>query len=347
MGKLKWHKRDHHALLYDVRELTLEERGAYNTILDLIYQHDGALKDDDRFICGWLGCDGRVWKRLKASLIGAGKLYLCDGKIHNETADEVASHGLDLVEIKAQARRGKGGKQAEQSSKNNKLKKPPENHPRVDSEIKESPNGDSPPISPRSAVDDCQSDLFAEQADPELSLRPAKPSQSEAVVVAYGSTPSIPAKREEAPHDEAAAIWNEICGDMMPNCRDWTKDRSRAFAARFKKNCKGNIEVWRDICRRIRASDFCCGYNDRGWRADIDFAMREKSWVRVLEGKYDNVKNARTARNGNPIEAIQILRNRDEHRKQQAEADGIEDDEPRLLPYNPWETSFESKPHRH
>ena len=37
MGTLKWYKRDPDAALSGMFELTLEERGAYNTILDLIY----------------------------------------------------------------------------------------------------------------------------------------------------------------------------------------------------------------------------------------------------------------------------------------------------------------------
>ena len=42
MGVVKWYKRDPNAALTGMASLTLEERGAYNTILDLIYAHDGA-----------------------------------------------------------------------------------------------------------------------------------------------------------------------------------------------------------------------------------------------------------------------------------------------------------------
>jgi len=65
MGILKWYKRDPRAALAGMMGLSLEERGAYNTILDLIYCHDGALVDDPRLISGWLGVDPRVWRRLR------------------------------------------------------------------------------------------------------------------------------------------------------------------------------------------------------------------------------------------------------------------------------------------
>ncbi len=87
MGKLKWYKRDPDAALNGMSELTLEERGAYNTVLDLIYSRDGHLRDDDRFIAGNCGCDIRVWRRIKSRLIELGKLFVLEGAIHNDRAD--------------------------------------------------------------------------------------------------------------------------------------------------------------------------------------------------------------------------------------------------------------------
>lgn len=102
---------------------------------------------------------------------------------------------------------------------------------------------------------------------------------------------SLPAKHTAVPYAEAAEIWNNTCGDLLPKISKWPKGRASAFAKRFKNDCKGNLEVWRDVCNRVRASDFCCGNSDRAWRADIDFALQESSWVKITEGKYDNVKS--------------------------------------------------------
>ena len=41
MGTLKWYKRDPRAALAGMMKLTLEECGAYNKILDLIYLRGG------------------------------------------------------------------------------------------------------------------------------------------------------------------------------------------------------------------------------------------------------------------------------------------------------------------
>ena len=88
MGTLKWYKRDPRAALAGMRGLSLEERGAYNTILDLIYIHDGALEDNPREICHELHCNAQRWQRLKARLLDAGKIYIHNGCIRNERADD-------------------------------------------------------------------------------------------------------------------------------------------------------------------------------------------------------------------------------------------------------------------
>jgi hypothetical protein len=99
MGSLKWYKRDPRAALAGMRNLTLEERGAYNTILDLIYIHDGALEDDARFLCKELNTNIRGWRRLKARLLDLGKIYIHAGHIRNERADDEVLFAQRLVKV--------------------------------------------------------------------------------------------------------------------------------------------------------------------------------------------------------------------------------------------------------
>ena len=99
MGTLKWYKRDPRAALTGMMGLTLEERGAYNTILDLIYCHDGALVDDAREICNWLNCNVRTWKRIRARLMDLGKLYVHGGCLRNERADNEVAYGQTLAKL--------------------------------------------------------------------------------------------------------------------------------------------------------------------------------------------------------------------------------------------------------
>jgi hypothetical protein len=40
--------------------------------------------------------------------------------------------------------------------------------------------------------------------------------------------------------------------------------------------------------KRIMASKFCMGQNDRGWVATFDFLLQEDKIEKIMEGKYDN-----------------------------------------------------------
>lgn len=86
MGTIRWYKRSPMDALEGMHGLSLEERGAYNTVLDLIYARDNKLPDDERFIAGHLGVDLRVWRRVKASLMAKGKLKVVSGFVRNDRA---------------------------------------------------------------------------------------------------------------------------------------------------------------------------------------------------------------------------------------------------------------------
>ncbi len=103
MGILKWYKRDPHAALQGMMGLTLDERGAYNTVLDLVYAHDGRLPDNDREIASWLRVDIKRWRRIRKRLIEKGKLYPYAGELHNRKADEVCEMALRKVVLATEA----------------------------------------------------------------------------------------------------------------------------------------------------------------------------------------------------------------------------------------------------
>lgn len=74
MNRFDWHARYHQDALDGMLMLTLEERGAYNTLLDLIYSRGGPVPDDERFLAGWMGCSVKKWRIIRATLLVKGKL---------------------------------------------------------------------------------------------------------------------------------------------------------------------------------------------------------------------------------------------------------------------------------
>lgn len=43
-----------------------------------------------------------------------------------------------------------------------------------------------------------------------------------------------------------------------------------------------------EAIRKLGKSDFCRGLNDTGWKADFDFLLQPSSFIKLIEGKYDN-----------------------------------------------------------
>ena len=103
MGILKWYKRDPNAALQGMMNLTLEECGAYNKILDLIYSHDGAVEDDDKAISRQIGIDPRTWRRMRSRLLDTGKIYIHAKTIRNQRADNEVALALHRVRVAQEA----------------------------------------------------------------------------------------------------------------------------------------------------------------------------------------------------------------------------------------------------
>lgn len=91
-------------------------------------------------------------------------------------------------------------------------------------------------------------------------------------------------EREETPHP-LARVWKENKG-ALPDIKAWNKDRQKKSDQRWSE--KPDFEYWTEVVKKLSASKFCTGGNDRGWRADFDFLLQPNTHVRAIEGRYDN-----------------------------------------------------------
>lgn len=255
MGLIKWHKRDHSAALNGMMELTLEERGAYTTVLDLIYSKDGKLIDDDRFIAGWLRVDVRVWKRIKRSLISRNKLFVEDGIIRNTRAD---------AEVLAALSRVGSAREAGLASANSKARK---------SNAKSSKNKHMRSTGAETTVSTTVSTNHNHNHKEEDKS---------------SSTPPTPSLVLQA--NEVIDCWNAMADQTsepfrVSNCR-LTDKRRTGIKARLRDHSMDEIQ---QAIRRIPSSRFLTGDNDKGWVAHIDWLVtRSDSVTKILEGRYDD-----------------------------------------------------------
>lgn len=117
---LTWYKREPRAFLRGTQGMDGHLKGCYSTLLDLIYDNDGNLRDDDRFISGVLGYSIKQWKKYKNDLLEMGKIVILDGFISNFRAN---------LELENSAKfQDKQRKNRSNPNKNNNLQSPKCDH---------------------------------------------------------------------------------------------------------------------------------------------------------------------------------------------------------------------------
>ena len=85
--KLRWVKLNIAEALEGIEGLTMEERGFCLTGWLKMYARMGGFPTDDRMGAGIMGCDVRLYRRLKARLLGVGKFYEQDGLLKNKRVE--------------------------------------------------------------------------------------------------------------------------------------------------------------------------------------------------------------------------------------------------------------------
>ena len=107
--------------------------------------------------------------------------------------------------------------------------------------------------------------------------------------------PDTRSQKEEPPNppddlSEAVSDWNDLAEQTgLPKIARLTPARAKKLRRRLD-DCDG-INGWAAAMEKIRGSPFLLGKNERGWRADFDFVLQEKSFTKLMEGGYDRKKS--------------------------------------------------------
>lgn len=100
-------------------------------------------------------------------------------------------------------------------------------------------------------------------------------------------------------------IWNENC-NTLSKVRSFGSSRLRLMKSRWKEN--PSEEYWTCVVKKISASKFCCGENERNWKADFDFLLKPDTHHKVLEGKYDNKTKKKHQTHAEYLAEIELLK---------------------------------------
>lgn len=85
-------------------------------------------------------------------------------------------------------------------------------------------------------------------------------------------------------YQEIVDMYNETCVSF-PQVVAISENRKKAIKARLNSYSTDQIKT---VFEKAEASDFLKGKNDRNWRANFDWLMKDSNITKVLEGNYDN-----------------------------------------------------------
>lgn len=121
MSRRPWHKRFHGDAITGYMGLSLEERGAYSTLLDYLYDRGEPLVGNIRLIAGYLDVSVRKAQSVVDSLVEKGKLTrLPDGRITNNRFEKERENDAKTTDHMAEIGSSGGNKSAERRKKSNK-----------------------------------------------------------------------------------------------------------------------------------------------------------------------------------------------------------------------------------
>jgi hypothetical protein len=101
------------------------------------------------------------------------------------------------------------------------------------------------------------------------------------------STSTSTSKKKESRKfspDELAKLWNETMPAQFSRVtiplNNGRKNKFRPALTEFP-----NIDWWKNIFEKVSSIPGLSGENDRGWRADLEFVVKNRT--KIVEGKYD------------------------------------------------------------
>lgn len=136
-----------------------------------------------------------------------------------------------------------------------------------------------------------------------------KDSSSSSISFSNKETTLVPSGTTACPHLKIIEEYNRILGAYLPQVKPhlWKGKRASWLASRWKeRESRQNIEWWSGLFERVKATPFMLGKNDREWKADLEWIVKDSNFVKILEGKYEK-KTGRNVVPGNGSGQLRVL----------------------------------------
>lgn len=267
MSDRPWHKRYHGDALTGFMVLTLEERGAFQTLLDMMYDTGGPIADNEGILARYMGVSTRKWRSLRQSLIEVhGKISVDDrGRLTNDRA-------MSEIENAAKTARKNSENASKKDRKNDEVQK---NYNEIN--------------------DGLENSLPYARALPETrdqNEEPSVPANLGSLDLQGGSGEAVPAKPKigGAQLDEAFGQWNKAATDRdWPTLRVLTDARRKKLASRLKAH---GPDGWREALVKAYRSPILSANPPPSW-FNFDWIVKnDENLLKVLEGNYNRAASS-------------------------------------------------------
>ena len=114
---------------------------------------------------------------------------------------------------------------------------------------------------------------------------------------------TIRSTKPKAPVTDIYDAYNEVLGEKLPKALILTDARKRDIAARWNEllntehkgklrysDIEDGLHWWKRLFAKVTLNPHWVGENDRGWRADLDWIINKKNFIKVLEYVPNNKK---------------------------------------------------------
>lgn len=291
--------------LRDTGHLSTAEHGAYFLMLMHAWTHGGELPADPPRLCIITKLNAKEWRHSNDVLMAFFQRN--GGVLRHKRLDHELANATTMTE----QRRIAGRHSAERRGRH-KVTPPETPH--------------EPPTEDKSMnVDTCERSANGQrdvEKTPEKNQRNARPSPSPSpkkkervrglrpLVAPTGDATDLPPAPDRPPDEQpakagptataildwAVTVWNRVCGAKLTPVVKVTRNRSETFMRRWREDFHEDAEAWERYCQRVVDSPFLTnaqGKNRADWRANFDFVLAPRNFVRIEEGLWDADKAPR------------------------------------------------------
>lgn len=99
--------------------------------------------------------------------------------------------------------------------------------------------------------------------------------------------------KEPTQSDVFVSVWNALPSPPFAHIRQMSPARCEALRARMKEEFWA--ANWRGGIAMLPTQKYASGQGDGGWVLDVDFFLKPNSLTKIIEGKYANAGNGKTA----------------------------------------------------